>query len=84
MNFAYVFEIHTEQDIVFADGSLEFVKPKYVYDSHTNQLVENTDENQLRMVAGRKDGRVLVPAVRLGEALAKKFAAPHDCLVECA
>jgi hypothetical protein len=82
MTDAYVFEVHTEEDVFVAEGR-EAVRAKYVFDSKALLAVENTDPTVTRWVTARnKKGDVLAFMARLNKPEFQQATIPVACYVE--
>ena len=82
MTDAFVFEVHTEED-VFVAGGREVVRAKYVFDTKGLVAVENTDQTVTRLVTARnKKGDVLAFMVRLNKPEFQQATIPVACYVE--
>jgi hypothetical protein len=84
MTDAYIFEVHTDDDVFEVNGR-KLVVAKYVFDPMNLEAVPNTDVNLTHPVISRhKDGRVFAYLLRMAKAefLESKF--PVDCYIESA
>lgn len=76
-----IHEISDETDVTLDANGREYVKARYKYDARSNRMVANPRTSELRRVSGRKDGKVLAMAVRLGVGVAKIMSVPDDCIM---
>lgn len=82
MTDAFIFEVHTDQDVFEVDGR-KVVRAKYVFDWNTMAFTPNTDVSLTRAFCGRhKDGRVFANIVTMTKDQYYRASVPADCYIE--
>ena len=82
MTDAYIFEVHTDDDVFEKDG-VKVVRAKYVFDWSTMSFSKNTDPQLHRRLTSRhKDGRVFARFLTMTKDQFASTTEPVDCYVE--